>query len=162
MHGMPGADVHNGKEPSSRHRPVGTDQVLPALPNTAGPPGDTVTFMARTQRRRAATAPAARDESQDSVERVRDNAAKPAPAPIAARIARPEPRTKRNPFGFLKRIQPRFVADIVAELRKVTWPTFAETRYLTVVVAIVAVAMGLFLGTLDLGFGWIVERIFFS
>jgi len=53
------------------------------------------------------------------------------------------------------------VADIIAELRKVTWPSFQETRYLTIVVAIVAVAMGLFLGAVDLLFGWIIERLFF-
>ena len=77
-------------------------------------------------------------------------------------MARPEIRKSRNPFGFLKRFQPRFIADIVSELRKVTWPTFAETRYLTLVVAIVAIAMGIFLGAMDLAFGWVVERVFFS
>ncbi|WP_165772572.1 preprotein translocase subunit SecE [Tepidiforma thermophila] len=61
----------------------------------------------------------------------------------------------------MKRLQPRFVADIIAELRKVTWPSFQETRYLTIVVAIVAVVMGLFLGAVDLLFGWIIERLFF-
>ena len=53
------------------------------------------------------------------------------------------------------------MADVIAELRKVTWPTFSETRYLTIVVAIVAVIMGLFLGGIDLLFGWIIERLFF-
>jgi preprotein translocase subunit SecE len=117
--------------------------------------------MARTQRRRAATAPAAAEQSAETARRVRENLPRPA-ASASSRIARPEPRKRRNPFGFLKRFEPRFVGDIIAELRKVTWPSFAETRYLTVVVAIVAVAMGLFLGALDLGFGWVVERIFFS
>lgn len=70
-------------------------------------------------------------------------------------------RRRRNPFGFLTRFQPRAVADVIAELRKVTWPTFSETRYLTIVVAIVAVIMGLFLGGVDLLFGWIIERLFF-
>jgi len=64
-------------------------------------------------------------------------------------------------LGFLSRIQPRAVSDVIAELRKVTWPSFSETRYLTIVVAIVAVAMGLFLGGVDLLFGWIIERLFF-
>lgn len=77
-------------------------------------------------------------------------------------MARPEPRKRRNPFGFLKKLEPRFVADVIAELRKVTWPSFNETRYLTLVVAIVAVVMGIFLGILDFGFGWLVERFFFS
>ncbi len=114
--------------------------------------------MARTPRRRAATAPAAAGEQ---TRRVRESLPRPATAPVAAGIARPEPRKQRNPLGFLKRFEPRFVADVISELRKVTWPSFAETRYLTIVVAIVAVAMGLFLGALDLTFGWIIERIFF-
>lgn len=86
---------------------------------------------------------------------------RPSATPIATGISRPEPRRRRNPFGFLKRLQPRFAADVIAELRKVTWPTFAETRYLTVVVAIVALIMGMFLGSVDLLFGWIIERLFF-
>jgi preprotein translocase subunit SecE len=70
-------------------------------------------------------------------------------------------RRKRSPFGFLGRLQPRFVADIIAELKKVTWPTWSETRYLTIVVAIVAVAVGFLLGGVDLLFGWVIERLFF-
>lgn len=118
--------------------------------------------MARTPRRRAATAPAVAGEpSGEQPRRVRESLPRPATAPVAAGIARPEPRKQRNPLGFLKKFEPRFVADVISELRKVTWPSFAETRYLTAVVAIVAVAMGLFLGALDLTFGWVIERIFF-
>ena len=117
--------------------------------------------MARTQRRRAASAPAGETTTADGARRVRDNMPRPAAAPVATGISRPEPRKSRNPFGFLRKVQPGFVADIISELRKVTWPSWSETRYLTIVVAIVAVAMGIFLGTLDLAFGWIVERIFF-
>lgn len=118
--------------------------------------------MARTQRRRTATVPAAAGEQPgDQAPRTRESLPRPASGPLTAGIARPEPRKRSNPFGFLKRFEPRFVADIVSELRKVTWPTFAETRYLTVVVAIVAVAMGAFLGTLDLAFGAVIEKVFF-
>ncbi|MEO8540767.1 MAG: preprotein translocase subunit SecE [bacterium] len=118
--------------------------------------------MARTQRRRAATVPAAAGEQTgDQTRRVRESLPRPSTAPVAAGIARPEPRKRTNPFGFLKKLEPRFVADVISELRKVTWPSFAETRYLTVVVAIVAIAMGIFLGVLDLSFGWVIERIFF-
>lgn len=89
-------------------------------------------------------------------------AAAAAAAPLAAGVVRPSvPHKRRNPLAFLGRFEPRFVADIISELRKVTWPTLAETRYLTVVVAIVAVAVGLFLGGIDLAFGWIVQRLFF-
>jgi preprotein translocase subunit SecE len=118
--------------------------------------------MARTQRRRTATVPSASGEQPaESARRVRENLPRPAATPVSTGIARPEQRKSRNPFGFLKRIQPRFVGDIIAELRKVTWPTFSETRYLTIVVAIVSLVMALFLGALDLGFGWVIERIFF-
>jgi preprotein translocase SecE subunit len=46
-------------------------------------------------------------------------------------------------------------------LRKVTWPSFQETRYLTIVVAIVSLAVGIFLGSIDFLFGWTVEKLFF-
>ncbi len=116
--------------------------------------------MARTQRRR--TAPATGGEQPaDSARRIRENLPRPAAAPVSTGIARPELRRRRNPLGFLARLQPRAVADVIAELRKVTWPSFNETRYLTIVVAIVAVMMGLFLGGVDLLFGWIIERLFF-
>lgn len=114
--------------------------------------------MARTQRRRAATAAPEGSQPADGVRAPR--ASLPRPSAPAGPIARPE-APKRNPFGFLKRLQPRFVADVIAELRKVTWPSFQETRYLTIVVAIVAVLMGLFLGAVDLVFGWTIERLFF-
>ena len=83
-------------------------------------------------------------------------------APVAAARLAPVPRRRRNPLRFLGRFEPRFIADIVSELRKVTWPTVAETRYLTLVVAIVAVAVGILLGGVDFAFGWIIEKIFFN
>ena len=160
---MPGTGIHDSEEPPARYRPDGTEQILSALPGASRSPGDTVTHMARTPRRREATAPAAAsDQAGEAARRVRDNLPRPAAAPVASGMARPEPRKSRNPFGFLKRFEPRFVADVIGELRKVTWPTFAETRYLTIVVAIVAIVMGIFLGALDLGFGWIIEKVFFS
>lgn len=81
---------------------------------------------------------------------------------MAASVARPTaPSRRRNPFAVLGRLRPRFVGDILSELRKVTWPTVAETRYLTIVVAIVAVAVGIVLGGIDLAFGWAIEKVFF-
>lgn len=72
------------------------------------------------------------------------------------------PQRRRNPFGFFAKLQPRGVGDVLAELRKVTWPTAGETRYLTFVVAVVAIVMGIILGAFDLAFGWIIERFFFD
>lgn len=124
--------------------------------------------MART-RRREGTAPPPPGGSTlagASPRRLRENLPRPAtatsatPGPGAA--ARPAaPPRRRNPFGFLGRFQPRFVGDVISELRKVTWPTFTETRYLTFVVAIVAIAVGIVLGTVDLFFGWAVDKLFF-
>lgn len=76
---------------------------------------------------------------------------------------RPAAQKRRfNPFGWLRRFEPRAVADVISELRKVTWPTVAETRYLTFVVAVVAVAVGIVLGVFDLAFGWAIEQVFFD
>jgi preprotein translocase subunit SecE len=52
----------------------------------------------------------------------------------------------RRAFSF------RFVGDVVAELRRVTWPTRDETVRLTVMVIAVAAAVGLLLGLVDLAF----------
>ncbi|MGH7301417.1 MAG: preprotein translocase subunit SecE, partial [Candidatus Rokuibacteriota bacterium] len=81
---------------------------------------------------------------------MRENLPRPAPAPVATGVVRPTaaPR-RRNPFAFLGRLQPRFVGDVISELRKVTWPTASETRYLTIVVAIVAAGVGAVLGGVD-------------
>ena len=95
---------------------------------------------------------------------LRENLPRPAAAPSGDRPGPvpSAPSAPRRRFGFFRRLQPRFIGDIIAELRKVTWPTFAETRYLTVVVAIVALAVGILLGGVDLVFGWVIDRLFFS
>ncbi len=46
----------------------------------------------------------------------------------------------------------RAIGEIVGELRRVTWPTREETFRLSIMVVAVAVAMGIFLGVVDLGF----------
>ena len=55
--------------------------------------------------------------------------------------------------------RPRWLADIISELRKVVWPSRQDTVHLTVVVLIVAAAIGAALGGIDLGFAWVVEHI---
>lgn len=50
--------------------------------------------------------------------------------------------------------------EVVTELKKVTWPTGLETRAATVVVIVTSVVVSLVLGAFDLGFNWIIERIF--
>lgn len=46
----------------------------------------------------------------------------------------------------------QFLKEVVAELRKVTWPTRAETIKLTAVVIAISVIVGLFIGSLDIAF----------
>lgn len=53
-----------------------------------------------------------------------------------------------------------FIGDIVAELRKVVWPTRREASYLTLLVIIVAVIAGIVLGAIDYAFAYLVESVF--
>ena len=44
----------------------------------------------------------------------------------------------------------RYFSETTGELRKVSWPTWAEARQLTILVIIVMIVMGIFLGLVDL------------
>ena len=44
----------------------------------------------------------------------------------------------------------RFIAEAVSELRKVSWPTFVQTRNLTVLVFVISAAVGTFIGVVDI------------
>ena len=54
----------------------------------------------------------------------------------------------------------RFISEIIAELKKVVWLSRREVAYLTVLVLIVCIAVGLFLGIIDYGFTRLVDDIF--
>jgi preprotein translocase subunit SecE len=43
----------------------------------------------------------------------------------------------------------KFIREVVAELKKVTWPTREETVKLTVVVIVISILVGAFIGGLD-------------
>jgi preprotein translocase subunit SecE len=43
----------------------------------------------------------------------------------------------------------RFLAEVISELKKVTWPSRDETMKLTAVVIVLSVAVGAFIGGLD-------------
>ncbi len=73
-------------------------------------------------------------------------------------VRRPQ-REAREGRGLLGLLRPRWAEEIVAELRKVTWPTREETWYLTVVVLVVAGVVGLFLGGVDMFFNWLIDHI---
>ncbi len=64
------------------------------------------------------------------------------------------PTAKRNGSRF------RFISETIAELKKVVWLTRREATYLTVLVLIVAIAVGLILGAIDFGFTNLVDKLF--
>ena len=64
-------------------------------------------------------------------------------------MAKPEEKKKRFTF----------FTNIIAELKKVTWPTRKEAMYLTGLVLLVSVVMGLVLGGLDYIFAWFVNTV---
>jgi len=76
-------------------------------------------------------------------------------APRPTRGARPPAQPKRR----FRIGPPRWLEDIVSELKKVTWPTRDETFYLTTVVIIVAVSVGVLLGSIDVFFNWLMDRL---
>ena len=62
-------------------------------------------------------------------------------------------QTDRKRFGF------KSVTEVIAELRRVTWPTREETMRLTIMVLAVAVTIGIFLGIVDIVFSRIFDVI---
>jgi preprotein translocase SecE subunit len=78
--------------------------------------------------------------------------------PSARRPSREAARQRRGILGLLR---PRWAEDIVSELRKVTWPSMEDTRSLTIVVVVVAAAVGLFLGGVDMFFNWFIDNTLF-
>ena len=59
-----------------------------------------------------------------------------------------------------KRSRFRIIGEIIAELRKVVWLSRREAAYLTFLVLVVTVAVGIMLGFFDWGFTQIVDRFF--
>ena len=54
----------------------------------------------------------------------------------------------------------KFVKEVIAELKKTTWPTRAETIKLTVIVIAISIFVGAFIGVLDTLFLRISALIF--
>ena len=54
----------------------------------------------------------------------------------------------------------KFIGETIAELKKVVWLTRREAIYLTVIVLIVAVIAGIFLGAIDYSFTRLVDGLF--
>ncbi len=101
--------------------------------------------MSRAVRRQQAAAPKQRPTKRPSL----------GGGPRQTRGARPPSERRR---WFRPRV-PRWLEEIVSELRKVSWPTRDETVYLSVVVIIVSLAVGTFLGVTDIFFNWLIDRL---
>jgi len=59
-----------------------------------------------------------------------------------------------------KRSRFSFFSEIIAELKKVVWLTRREATYLTFMVLIVAIIVGLILGGFDYAFANLVDKFF--
>jgi preprotein translocase subunit SecE len=87
-----------------------------------------------------------------------------AAAARAPRVSMPRPTTggARTPRaerqGGLLGWRPRWIMDIISELRKVTWPSREDALHMAVVVVIVTIIFGAILGAIDIGFGWLIDR----
>lgn len=55
-----------------------------------------------------------------------------------------------------------FFGDIIAELRKVTWPSRQELTRLTGLVLAVLIVFGLLLGLTDFGFSRLINAVFLA
>ncbi|MDY6916575.1 MAG: preprotein translocase subunit SecE [Chloroflexota bacterium] len=54
---------------------------------------------------------------------------------------------------------PAYFREVVAELKKVVWPTRNETRRLTLMVIAISGSVGVILGAIDLGFTYLVSLL---
>jgi preprotein translocase subunit SecE len=81
-----------------------------------------------------------------------------APAPRERRqTAAPRP-TERE-----QRTKPvEFIKEVRSELRKVAWPTRAETFHYSLIVFVAVVVLTAFVGLMDYGFGEFVLKLFNS
>jgi preprotein translocase subunit SecE len=73
------------------------------------------------------------------------------------------PPTQTRPTEREKRTKPtEFVKEVRSELRKVAWPTRAETINYSLIVFVALVVLMAFVGLMDYGFGEFVLRLFNS
>ncbi len=62
-----------------------------------------------------------------------------------------EPVAKKKRF--------RFIGETIAELKKVVWLSRREMVYLTVLVMVVAVSVGIIMGAIDYLFSFLVDKV---
>ncbi len=148
---------------SSSRRRGGRRRQRAGAPRTAAP------LTPRPTRGSAAEHPAAKTTEPSEPDQQPDQpTASSGGAALSGLPARPRrqiqaqaPTTEDAPRvrGLLYRLlRPRWLLGIIDELRKVVWPSRQETGNLTVVVLVVAIAMGVFLGAIDFGLNRVVEN----
>jgi preprotein translocase subunit SecE len=89
----------------------------------------------------------------------------PRPRSSGTARARPGPQAKTAKAGSVtKAVQQgrfsRFTQEVIAELKKVSWPTRPQLIQATVVVIAAVAIVAVFLGVADWASEWITERIF--
>ncbi len=70
--------------------------------------------------------------------------------------------SKKGQPSITKAKRSRFAVfgEIIGELKKVVWPTRREAIRLSLMVLIVCLVVGIFLGALDYGFAELVAKVF--
>jgi preprotein translocase subunit SecE len=67
-------------------------------------------------------------------------------------------RTASSSRGGLLGWRPRWIMDIISELKKVVWPSREDTLYMAVVVVIVTLIFGAILGGIDFFFAYLIDK----
>ena len=146
---------------NSNSRRRGRRRQRGAAPRAAAPPRPT---RGAANRPEPQEAPAEPDSLPDDLNvQAADGGAGVASLPARPRrqIQSQTPTTEDTPRvrgWFYRLTHPRPVIAIIDELRKVVWPSRQETANLTVVVLVVAIAVGIFLGAIDFGLNRVVEN----
>lgn len=61
-----------------------------------------------------------------------------------------------NPINYSN----QFLREVYAELRQTSWLKRPEVIDYTILIIVVSIAVGIYLGLLDIFFGWIIKSIF--
>jgi len=70
------------------------------------------------------------------------------------------PQTHQTLVQYPPMVSPvHFVQEVVAELKKVSWPTFEQTRNMTILVIVVTILMGVYIGGADFLFSRLMAAV---
>ena len=71
----------------------------------------------------------------------------------------PQPKTTATPAAKPRNAIVNFISDTIAEMKKVTWLSRKDIVKLTGMVLLVAIAAGIVLGLVDLGFSQLINKL---